>query len=502
MPRNTIRVRRSSSPDSLFAPSFPARVWRFLTGGESWTYYHFSVFFITFFSFAFIHATRKTLSTVKPTMIQNWIHNRSSTEPPLFPSEEAAKEFMAFLDFGFLFAYAIGLFFGGILGDRYNPRLVLAIGMWLAAISAFFFGFVSERYHIYNTYFYAFFWIGSGLFQSVAWPTEVAVMGNWFGHASRGIVMGFWSGCASVGNIIGTLITSRIIVLGYEWAFAVNSFILFIFGFVVYWHLVPSPRDVGLPEPAESPDERNRVIEEAADRPAPISFWKAWLLPGVIPYSLAYAGLKLVNYGFFFWLPTYLLNEFQWSIEEADALSTWYDVGGILAAIVAGAVSDHFSTRTPIVMTMLGCGIISLLAYSRSPANYCINGALLTITGFFVGGPANMISGAISADLGKSRELRGNIAALSTVTGIIDGTGSVGAALGQLVIPSIELWFGWVVIFYCFVFMLILTMLCISPLLWREIQAWRLARAERHVAGEQEGLLFEDYDENGHLHHA
>lgn len=47
-------------------------------------------------------------------------------------------------------------------------------------------------------------------------------------------------------------------------------------------------------------------------------------------YSLAYACLKLVNYSFFFWLPFYLSNNFGWKEAEADQLSIWYDVGGII----------------------------------------------------------------------------------------------------------------------------------------------------------------------------
>lgn len=47
-------------------------------------------------------------------------------------------------------------------------------------------------------------------------------------------------------------------------------------------------------------------------------------------YSLAYACLKMVNYSFFFWLPFYLSRNFGWKEAQADRLSVWYDVGGII----------------------------------------------------------------------------------------------------------------------------------------------------------------------------
>lgn len=43
-----------------------------------------------------------------------------------------------------------------------------------------------------------------------------------------------------------------------------------------------------------------------------------------------------------------------------------------------------------------------------------------------------MISSAISADLGRQEAVRGSREALATVTGIVDGTGSIGAAAGQV----------------------------------------------------------------------
>ena len=53
------------------------------------------------------------------------------------------------------------------------------------------------------------------------------------------------------------------------------------------------------------------------------------------------------------------------------------------------------------------------------------------LLGFFIGGAANIIGAACSADLGKAAVEMGMESAVSIVAGIIDGTGSVGAAVGQ-----------------------------------------------------------------------
>lgn len=67
--------------------------------------------------------------------------------------------------------------------------------------------------------------------------------------------------------------------------------------------------------------------------------------PFVLQYSLAYACLKLVNYSFFFWLPFYLSNNYGWKEAEADRLSVWYDVGGIIGEPPASLVGSDSQLR-------------------------------------------------------------------------------------------------------------------------------------------------------------
>jgi OPA family glycerol-3-phosphate transporter-like MFS transporter 3 len=57
---------------------------------------------------------------------------------------------------------------------------------------------------------------------------------------------------------------------------------------------------------------------------------------------------------------------------------------------------------------------------------------LVPVLGVLTGGVANLIVSLISTDMGRRPELSED--ALSTITGIIDGTGSFGAGVGQIII--------------------------------------------------------------------
>eukprot|EP00066_Takifugu_rubripes_P006234 XP_003970869.2 PREDICTED: sugar phosphate exchanger 2-like [Takifugu rubripes] len=96
---------------------------------------------------------------------------------------------------------------------------------------------------------------------------------------------------------------------------------------------------------------------------------------------------------------------------------------------------------------------------------------MLLLCGGLVNGPYALITTAVSADLGTHESLRGNSRALSTVTAIIDGTGSIGAALGPLfaglISPS-----GWNNVFYMLISADILACLFLSRLVFKEVQGW------------------------------
>lgn len=132
--------------------------------------------------------------------------------------------------------------------------------------------------------------------------------------------------------------------------------------------------------------------------------------------------------------------------EQSADLSTLFDVGGIFGGIAAGLFSDLFGKSACTCATMLLLAIPSVSAtttfyhfsvnkivwfqlyvYSLAgSANVLVNMGLLLIVGGLVNGPYALITTAVSAELGTHSSLKGNSKALSTVTSIIDGTGSIG----------------------------------------------------------------------------
>lgn len=117
----------------------------------------------------------------------------------------------------------------------------------------------------------------------------------------------------------------------------------------------------------------------------------------------------------------------------AGNLSTLFDVGGVLGGILAGHISDRLDARAITAASFMYCAIPALFFYrSYGSISLTANVILMFITGMFVNGPYALITTAVSADLGTHSSLRGNSRALATVTAIIDGTGSVGAAIGPL----------------------------------------------------------------------
>ncbi|KIZ03834.1 hypothetical protein MNEG_4124 [Monoraphidium neglectum] len=423
----------------------------------SHTFYKNMALVLTFFTYALFHATRKPPSVVKSVLKGDKI---TAANKALLSDAEVASSLgwapfngpngsslLGQVDLSFLAAYALGMFVAGHIGDRTDLRLFLSGGMVLSGLLTTLFG-MGYFWDIHEMSYFATVMVFAGAFQSTGWPSVVSIMANWYGKGKRGLVMGIWNAHTSVGNIAGTVVAAACLQYGWGYSFAVPGVAISVLGVLVYLLLVVSPADVGLAaagsyEAVKSTDEpQPDDFEEhpkagAAAESESVTLWEAWAIPGVASFALCLFFSKLIAYTFLYWLPFYIkstpIQGRMLSAKQAGDLSTLFDVGGVAGGILAGHLSDKTGASALVATGFTAVCVPALWLYrAYGHLSLAANVGLMMACGFLVNGPYALITTAVSADLGTHESLNGNAKALATVTAIIDGMGSIGAAIGPL----------------------------------------------------------------------
>ncbi|XP_046382490.1 glucose-6-phosphate exchanger SLC37A2 isoform X2 [Ischnura elegans] len=427
--------------------------------------YRASVFVLTYLSYTGYHLSRKPISVVKNVLHQNC----SSLTPPVGVNDSNWCNWAPFdgsdgpallgtLDSAFLFAYGIAMFFSGFVAERVNLRYFLSLGMILSGIFIYLFG-IAHSYGIHSLWYFIIIQALGGIVQTSGWPGVVTCMGNWFGKGKRGLIMGAWNSHTSMGNILGSLIAGAFVETDWGLSFYVPALIMGVLGLLLFLFLVTDPSHVGSVSPnvptSNPPDgpsvhrDGSPILAINNDPPSEaIGFVGALKIPGVIEFSLSLFFSKLVSYTFLYWLPLYIASSSTMGAAASADLSTLFDIGGILGGIVAGIVSDYTGRSATTCAVMLTSAIPMLFVYQAyGSSTLAISIVLLVIVGALVNGPYSLITTAVSAELGTHHSLKRNSKALATVTAIIDGTGSIGAAVGPLLAGLVSS-SGWNNVFY------------------------------------------------------
>ncbi|XP_053683483.1 glucose-6-phosphate exchanger SLC37A2 isoform X2 [Sabethes cyaneus] len=479
-----------------------------------------SILTLTYLAYMCYHMTRKPISVVKSVLHRNcsglqlppeFVHNMGEPPndstwcdyPPFDGPDSAAL--LGSLDSSFLFSYAIAMFFSGFIAERVSLRYFLSLGMLFSGIFCYLFG-VAKVYDIHSMAYFVFVQAMAGICQTTGWPGVVTIVGRWFGKSKRGLIFGIWNSHTSIGNILGSLIAAHYVESDWSMSFIVPGFLMGVFGFIMFLFLVDRPEIVDCQEKVgdrpggykrleegktgESGDsdvdeavgssisseqdvnERTPIIGSINRTPvnhAAIGFAGALKIPGVIEFSLSLFFSKLVSYTFLYWLPLYIQSSTTLSPELSADLSTLFDIGGIVGAIAAGLISDSTGMSATTCTGMLLLAAPTLLVYQRFGAiSLSFNICLLFLAGVLVNGPYALITTSVSAELGQHSSLNGNAKALATVTAIIDGTGSIGAAVGPLFAGLVSS-SGWQNVFYMLILSDILALLLLLRLAGREI---------------------------------
>lgn len=280
-------------------------------------------------------------------------------------------------------------------------------------------------------------------------------MGNWFSVENRGKIMGFWITNTSIGNVFGSQIVSGMIEGGTEWQLALIT-IIFFYVLSLYLSLYMM----------KDKPQTNTIKKKEKKK---ISLIHALMLPGVILYSIVYSCVKLIHYSYMMWLPSYVYSELISSEFAGGAMVSLYDVGGLVGAIVVGWISDKVPNRVYVFFPLLIGTIPLIFAFSLGSSNTLwLFYILIPVVGMIIGGTNNLVSSAVAADLGHYPDK--DFDARTTVIGLIDGSGGIGAGIGQIIVGQIQK-SSWVKVFIFLAFINVIAVLAIVPLLVRAIRS-------------------------------
>jgi sugar phosphate permease len=344
----------------------------------------------------------------------------------------------------YLVAYAIGEFVAAGVGSRIGARRLLLGGMAISLGCNVAFGFANNAWTMMA------FMALNGLAQATGWSGNVGTMAHWFRQKERGQVMGLWATCYQIGGAMANGFAAFMLGLaGWRWSFWGASLVLGGVWLLFYFLQHNKPEDVGLAPLEELPPAR--AAEEGATKdgepengggeaqPTPAresessQGFSRQLLVTILMMGTFYFFVKFIRYALWSWTPYFLKFSFGLASENAGYFSTLFDVFGFFGVITAGFLSDRvFGGRRAMLslLMMVGLTLGTIALWFFGAQALVAFGISYSAVGFMLYGPDSLMSGAGAIDVGSRRHA---IAA----AGIINGMGSCGAVLQELVVSRL-----------------------------------------------------------------
>ncbi len=243
------------------------------------------------------------------------------------------------------FAYAIGQFVNGQLGDRFGARKLVTFGLIASGILNIIFGFSHALTGM------IIIWALNGYFQSMGWSPTVKTLANWFPTDRRGKMAGLLGTSYQIGNVFSWALAGFIVgMLGWRWAFFLPGIIVIISA-IHYWIRVRNaPEEVGLPTIEEEEKGIEHIEKKEVKKDYHLGFRYTLSLvsksPVIWVVALSLFALNIVRYGFLDWAPTYMFEVQNATISMAAYKAIAFPSAGCIGAIFAGwAAGKIFQNR-------------------------------------------------------------------------------------------------------------------------------------------------------------
>ena len=344
----------------------------------------------------------------------------------------------------FFWTYAFMQVPGGMLADRFKPRIVIA------SATIFWGAFQAIAAVATNWPVLLLTRLGLGASEAPIYPAGGKLNAIWMTRTERGRGATLLDGGAPLGAALGSIVIAWLIAAFNSWriAFVIAGVGTMLCGLLAWYYVRNAPREhPSVNETEARYIEQSHALEDAG---TPVSRGGSWMsyfrYRSVWCMCLGWMFFNVTFYGLLTWMPTYLFKVHNFDIKTLGGASFIIFFSGFVGELVGGWIGDFWRSRggTPnlVFRTLFGISAISatmsifFVAYVRDPVGVV---ALLSATLFFLRWcgmywaiPSALAGREKSGFLGGCMNLGGNIAGILTpliVGFIVQATGSYFLAL-------------------------------------------------------------------------
>ena len=344
----------------------------------------------------------------------------------------------------FFLTYALMQIPGGMLADRFKPRIVIAAATlgwgFFQAIAA-----VSP-----NAWILVLTRLGLGASEAPIYPAGGKLNAIWMASTERARGATLLDGGAPLGAALGSLIIAGLIGEFGSWrlSFVVAGVGTMVCGLFAWWYIRNDPAEHPSVNRAEADHiaQAHALEDSLTASPSGSSAWAYFRYRSAWCMCLGWMFFNAVFYGLLTWMPTYLSAVHGLDIKQLGGALFSMFFAGFVGELIGGQIGDAWRARggspNTVFRTLFGvaaiiaCLSIFGVAYLSDPLTIII---LLCSTLFFLRWcgmywaiPGILASRARSGFLGGCMNLGGNIAGITVpviVGFIVQATGSYFPAL-------------------------------------------------------------------------
>jgi sugar phosphate permease len=304
--------------------------------------------------------------------------------------------------------YGVSKFLNGILADRANARIFMALALLMCAGLNVCFGMSS------SLTMFAGLWMLNGWFQGMGYPPCARLLTHWFAPKELATKMSLWNSSHVLGGGSIVVLCGYILASTGDWRFCfyIPAVIATVAGIFLLVFLRDTPESVGLPdvetvelgvveEEGDEPPVEELRAEEVAEMGQTSAEFKRFIGRQVFGNkyiwlaSAANFFVYVIRFSIFDWGPTMLKEAKGIELTNATWIVFSFEVAGLVGMLLTGWMTDRFFWGRPAplcLVSMLLCGgAIGL--FWMTPAHAILQSTLwLMAAGFFVYTPQALVA--------------------------------------------------------------------------------------------------------------